>query len=162
MITIVREMLAKDLMTEEVLTIDADWPLDKVAEFLIENGISGAPVVSENGLLIGVVSMTDLVRHETLPERNSDSGPTPQFYRAELEHEYDVDELGDFRIANADETTARDIMTPIVFRVSETASLKHVAETMIRGQIHRLFVTREGKVVGVISTLDLLKVIRDL
>ena len=46
--------------------------------------------------------------------------------------------------------------------MKEDTPLQKVADTMIRGRIHRLLVTRGDKVTGIIAALDLLKVIRDL
>jgi signal-transduction protein with cAMP-binding, CBS, and nucleotidyltransferase domain len=40
--------------------------------------------------------------------------------------------------------------------------VQQVADMMIKKRIHRVFVTREGKVVGIISTPDILKIIRDM
>jgi CBS domain-containing protein len=37
-----------------------------------------------------------------------------------------------------------------------------VADAMIRGRIHRVFVTRDEKLVGIITTMDMLKIIRDM
>ncbi len=58
--------------------------------------------------------------------------------------------------------TVRDIMTPTIFRVDENATVQQVAGTMIRGRIHRVFVTQEEKGVGIISAADMLRVIRDM
>jgi len=46
--------------------------------------------------------------------------------------------------------------------VSEEDSVQDVAETMIKGRIHRVFVTREGKLKGIVTALDMLQVIRDI
>jgi CBS domain-containing protein len=56
----------------------------------------------------------------------------------------------------------RDIMTPMIFRVSEDTSIQEVAETMLKGGIHRVFVTRGKKLIGIVTALDMLKVIRDI
>ena len=56
----------------------------------------------------------------------------------------------------------RDIMTPMLFKVDEDTSLKEVADMMIGGRVHRLFVTHKQKVVGIVTTMDMLKVIRDM
>jgi predicted transcriptional regulator len=56
-------------MTTEVLAVEADWSIERLSEFLIENSISGAPVQSKEGNLIGVVSLTDIVQYDTLPEK---------------------------------------------------------------------------------------------
>ena len=52
---------------------------------------------------------------------------------------------------------AADIMTPTLFTVPETTPLTEVARTMVAGRIHRLLVTRKGRVVGIVTTLDLLR-----
>ena len=57
--------------------------------------------------------------------------------------------------------TVRDIMTPMIFDVSEDTTLPEAADAMIRGHIHRIFVTRHHKVTGIVTALDMLKVIRD-
>ena len=50
---------------------------------------------------------------------------------------------------------------PIVIDVDQEASVQHVAEIMVENRVHRLFVTRAGRIEGVVTTLDMLKVIRD-
>jgi CBS domain-containing protein len=58
--------------------------------------------------------------------------------------------------------TVQDIMTLMIFDVDESVSVQQVADYMIKGHIHRVFVTREKKLTGIITALDLLKVIRDM
>ena len=53
-------------------------------------------------------------------------------------------------------------MTPTVFNVLEDTPVQVIADYMLRGRIHRQFVTRGSQVVGVITAMDLLKVVRDL
>ncbi|MFQ5675045.1 MAG: CBS domain-containing protein [bacterium] len=52
-------------------------------------------------------------------------------------------------------------MTPLIFKVAETEPISSMADTMIGGRIHRLLVTRDDQVVGIVTTLDILKVVRD-
>jgi CBS domain-containing protein len=53
-------------------------------------------------------------------------------------------------------------MTPMIFKVEENTSVQVVAETMLRGRIHRVFVTRGSTLTGIVTTLDMLQVIRNL
>jgi CBS domain-containing protein len=53
----------------------------------------------------------------------------------------------------------RDIMTPAVYSVREDASVEAMARTMVSGRIHRLFVTRQRRIVGIVTSLDLLKLL---
>jgi CBS domain-containing protein len=152
---------AKDIMTSNVLMVGEDWLIDRLAEFLVENSISGAPVVSGSGKLIGVVSLTDIARFNSLPVRDRGSTDLHEYYQPAVELQVAKEEMSGFRIEGEPLTTVRDIMTPVIFSVPEEASVQQVAETMIKGHIHRLFVTHDDQVVGIISAFDLLRVIRD-
>ncbi|MGH7495293.1 MAG: CBS domain-containing protein [bacterium] len=48
------------------------------------------------------------------------------------------------------------------FTADENTPIQEVADTMLGGRIHRLMVTRNDKIIGIISTMDMLKIIRDL
>ncbi len=157
-----RDLTAKDVMIKEVLEVRAEWSLQRLVEFLVENSISGAPVTTEDGKLVGVVSLTDIIRHDTLLEKGSQSYGTHEYYLHTLESQFAPQEIDSLHFGNEPLMTVRDIMTPTIFRVNENATVQQVADTMIRGRIHRVFVTQEEKVVGIISAADMLKVIRDI
>jgi len=148
---------AKDLMTTDVRTVDADWPIDRVAQFLIDHDISGAPVVQDDQL-VGVISLTDIARHSSTAGEPASDRPA-SFYRSELEASYAEEDLDNLQISEGGETTAEHVMTPQVYDVNEHTSIQQVAQVMHRGGIHRVFVTTEGEVRGVITALDMLKVV---
>ena len=152
---------AAHVMTREVLTVDPDWSVEYLMDFLSDHSISGAPVV--NGALepIGVVSLTDIARNGGLSERS----PAPQVasdYRHDLDRFVDRDTLAGFQAESASGATVRDIMTPMVFAVDEDTPVGDVADVMLTGRIHRVIVRREGKMVGVVTSMDLLPFVRDL
>ena len=153
---------AKDIMTKEVMEVRADWSLQRLAEFFVEKSISGAPVTNENGKLIGVVSSTDIISNDTLPENDPHSYGPHEYYLQNLERRYAQVDISSSTIGGEPLTTVGDIMTPAVFKVSEDTPVQKVADTMIKSRIHRIFVTREEKIVGVISSADMLNVIRDM
>ena len=156
-----KRLTAKDVMNKDVLSVGMDWSIEYLTDFLVENGISGAPVTSEDGKLVGVVSLTDIVRHSSLPGNTSQLNSPYDYYRHGLEHHYATEDIRSLNIGTEALDTVRDIMTPMVFDVTEDMKVKQVADTMIRGRIHRVFVTRKEKLTGVITTVDMLKVIRD-
>jgi CBS domain-containing protein len=55
-------MWAGDVMTTEVATVTPNTPVEEVARLLLERHISGAPVVDDDGRLVGIVSEGDLIR----------------------------------------------------------------------------------------------------
>jgi CBS domain-containing protein len=156
------EMTVKDVMRDEVLAVEAGWSLDQLADFLVDKGISGAAVTGADGQLIGVVSLTDIVRQNRLHEHNSDRGDTHDVYLYELERRMSRDELRELHIQYETPAQVRDIMTPMIFSVSEDTRVQEVAETMLKGRIHRVFVTRDSKLIGIVTALDMLQVIRDI
>jgi CBS domain-containing protein len=54
-------MIAKDVMTRDVITVSPTTTVKKLAMILIKNQISGAPVAAKNGKIIGIVSETDIL-----------------------------------------------------------------------------------------------------
>ncbi|MGH7826053.1 MAG: CBS domain-containing protein [Candidatus Binatia bacterium] len=54
-------MIAKDIMTREVITVSPKTTVKKLAMILIKNQISGVPVAGRNGKIIGIVSEADIV-----------------------------------------------------------------------------------------------------
>lgn len=153
---------AKDIMIREVLEVKAEWSLQRLVEFLVENSISGAPVTTTEGHLVGVVSLTDIIRHDVLLEKSPESTGVHEYYLHTLESQFTPQDINSFHFENEPMVTVQDIMTPTIFRVDEEETVQSVADTMIRGRIHRVFVTQEEKVIGIISAADMLKVIRDM
>lgn len=151
---------ARDLMTDRVLTVQADWSVQELAAFLTEHSISGAPVVSDYGGAIGVVSLTDLARHDSDPSASDDTDDTespPAFYLGDavVHEEANLDAL-----QQQSGTTVRDLMMPTIFTVEEDTPIHEIARRMVQGQLHRLLVVRAGterKVVGLVSAIDVLE-----
>jgi CBS domain-containing protein len=159
---IVREITVSDVMQREVLAAEADWSLEQLADFLVDNGISGAPVTAADDRLVGVVSLTDIVRQNRLQDQSTDREDTHDVYLFELDRRMSRDELREMHILFESSVQVRDIMTPAIISASEDTSVQDVADTMLRGRIHRVFVTRDGRLTGIVTALDMLKVIRDL
>lgn len=151
------DLTAGEVMTRIVYSVDADWPLDRVRDTLVNHGISGAPVL-DKGKLVGVISATDLM---IAGSRDGASGGELSYYREVEEADYwSRRSQGFMHIDKASTTKARDAMTPAVFSVDENAGIDEVAQIMVNGIIHRVLVTSGKNVVGIISALDLVKLLR--
>ncbi len=146
-------MILKDIMQTKVITIPADTPVDEVARILLDKGITGAPV-EEHGKLVGVVSLSDLAAHPR-PQAIVEADRRPTYYR----DDWGGDELDEFKVEQLDPTEVRNIMTPVVFSLEETASVREAAELMLISRIHRLVVTHHGKAVGIVTTTDMMRLI---
>lgn len=153
-------LIAKDLMNTELLTVQDDMTVAELAEFLIDNEISGAPVEDADGRLVGVVSLSDVVRAMTGRDQAVLTHSEPEFYQRGWEEKWNAEDIAGLRVADAEETVG-EIMTPSIFAVDEETPIGKVAARMIDSKIHRLLVTRERKVVGILTTTDLLGLLVD-
>jgi len=147
----------KDVMNPDIMTVADDMTTEELVRFLDEREISGAPVVDSQGHFIGVVSMTDIGRH--LSEPAEFVSTHPDFYR-DMVAEMTLEEFGE-RDVEALAVTVRDVMTPVVHHVAATATVAEAARTMVERHIHRLVVTQDGQPVGMITSMDLLRVVAE-
>jgi CBS domain-containing protein len=149
-------------MNKDVIVAHEDMTVQELANLLTTNMITGVPVVNGEGGLVGVVSETDIVRSSASRGRTAavrvqkESG----YYLRGWEDQIDESELREFHVEEDDGLLVRDIMTPLIFKVAEDASIAEMADTMIGGRIHRLIITNKDIVVGIVTTLDMLKAIR--
>ncbi len=146
-------------MTRNIITVRDDATLSELVATLTEHMITGAPVVDENGKLVGVVSTTDVALHSATRTSNVRRDRPPDFYLRGWEPA--EDEFRTFSIEEDTDQVVRDIMTPVIFSVSENAQFQEMADTMVGGRVHRLIVTDGDRVLGIVTTLDLLRGMRD-
>jgi predicted transcriptional regulator len=148
----------KDLMNPDVMTVADEMTTDELARYLIEREISGAPVVDSQGHLIGVVSMTDIGR--SMAEASDvESSRSSSFYR-DIAADFTLEDLGEGYIEER-AITVRDVMTPVIHQVSVTASVAEAARIMVDQHIHRLLVTQGKQPVGIITSMDVLKMVAE-
>lgn len=147
------------VMNPDVLTVRVDMTVRELAAFLIERQITGAPVVDPEGRLVGAVSVTDVAASEAERPGLAPDRWSPEPVRG-WEDRMNAEDLRPLHI-EGDDLLVRDIMTPTVYTVPEDTPVCEVARTMIAGRIHRLLVTGKGHVVGIVTSLDLLKLLCD-
>lgn len=141
-------MLARDLMSTGLLTFLPDMGLEPAARAMAERGVSGAPVVREDGLLVGVITEGDLIR------RLADAAAPKSGWFASL---FRASEEDAARFARVRGRTVKDVMTMDVASVTEDATAEQIAHVMESRGIRRVPVLRDGVLVGVVSRADLLR-----
>lgn len=142
-------MRVYELMTRDVVAVTPDTPLKEVARLMVDRGISGVPVVDEEGTVLGVVSESDFTLKKRGREYVSTSPLAWIFGDARrLRHERALIEA----------RTARDAMTaPAVTIEGKVASVREAAVVMAEHKINRLPVTESGRLVGIITRGDILR-----
>ena len=150
-----------EIMSRDVIAVRDDMTLQEVATFLTENQISGAPVEDAEGRLVGVVSLSDVARatsEQSLlePERpRAERAQVPDYYIRGWERRLTVEEFEAFQVEEPG-LLVSEIMTPRIHSVDEGEPVAEAARMMREAHIHRVLVTRRGKVVGIVTTSDLL------
>lgn len=149
------DLTAEEIMRRNVQTVPASMPLPDLERAFLAAGDSGFPVV-EGELLVGVVSRSDIIRQLDLERQTAEQ--TSDFYRDETGfHEIPLETLAQ-RAGRIGERmaalTVGEVMHRQLFAVPPQQPLRAVAETMVDQNIHRVLVTREGMLQGVISTTD--------
>ncbi len=142
-------MKARDVMTSPAVSVGPDTPFKEIVAILVEKRISAVPVVDEEVRVIGLVSEADLLAKE-------EERPRPRFRLLSLLTS-GPEEVAE-RTSRAEGLVARDLMTPAVVTVDEETDVKEVARTLSKHGIKRVPVTRNGKLVGIVSRSDVLKV----
>lgn len=140
-------MLAKDVMTTNVITVLEDTPIDDIVRTLLKWRISGVPVVNEKDELVGLVSEGDLIRRSGAEEFDDGSWWLAGLLAAEPQEPAYTKAAGRF---------AKDVMTASVVTVGEDDRLSRIAETLEQHGIKRVPVVKKGKVVGLVSRANLL------
>ncbi len=140
-----------DVMTRNPVCATPGMTIRQLATIFAERKISGAPVVDPKGVLVGVVSRTDLFRRVSLESKESPSG-------------FLFDLLNDKAPAERQPVTEAlftigDFMCETVITAEPTDPVGSVARRMSEARIHRVVVIDEGRrPIGVVTALDLLKV----
>ena len=149
-------MLAKDVMQRQVITAMIDTPVKEIAALMLQHNISGIPVVNDFNTVLGVVSEYDLMRKEIQPNE-------PNIWKVCLWGITSDSKLQDYQdsLRKCMANTAGDIMTSPAITAEETDDLETVGNLMFEKKIKRVFVTRNGKLVGVISRSAFTKLLLD-
>lgn len=144
---------AKDIMTTKVITLKKEMGVKEAAEVLLNNGIGGAPVIDEEGKVIGMVSESDLIMEDVKLH-------FPTFVHL-LSGIIYLESLKSFeeKLKKAVGVKVEDVMSKKVITVSEETSLEDIATLMIEKKISRVPVVKEGKLVGLVSKRDIVKTI---
>ncbi|NCO66511.1 MAG: hypothetical protein COW32_11190 [Candidatus Aquicultor secundus] len=145
---------AKDIMTGGLVTFTKDTPVKEATEVLVKRNIGGAPVVDDEGGLIGIVSESDLIMQDVRFH-------FPTYIQLLDGYIYLPRSLERFEeeFKKAVGAKVGDVMTTEVITTNEDASLEDIATLMVDKGISRVPVMSDGKVVGIITKGDIVKAI---
>jgi predicted transcriptional regulator len=153
----IQDFSVTELMSNNVLCVYEGWTIQRLAEFFLKNNISGAPVIASDHELVGVVSISDIFRFE-----NADDETKSEALRRCYRDSTGIDiasraDLVEWSKTSQTSCTVHQIMAKQVISVAKNSQLSDVASTMIDNDIHRVFITENDKIVGIVSALDILR-----
>ena len=159
MATDIRSLRAEEIMTRMLISATSGQSLAEADALLIEHRIGGVPVV-DDGRLVGVLSRGDIARIQVLMN-SLDGQVTDQLAWP--------DQADGFQHANGSEfhgfqqmigdLKVKDAMHDQPITCARDTPVNEVAEAMIRRHIHRVIVVDDDRPVGIISSLDLVKLL---
>lgn len=142
-------MRVKDVMTKNVIRLSPDNSVRQAAALMLDNHVSGLPVVDDEGHLLGVLSEGDLIRRTEL---------CSTMVASPAELELAPDERAKAFVKRCSWKVG-DAMTTDPVTVDEDASVVRVSRLMQEHGIKRVPVIRNEELVGIVSRADLLKAI---
>ena len=125
-------MLAKDLMRRDVSTVRDDSSVSDLVDLLVREHIHGCPVIDAEGTLVGVVTQQDVFFSGVPSCRKEKSAKT-----------------------GSDEMKVCEVMTSPAVAADEQTEMASLCRMMYRLRIHRVPIVKDGKVTGIISSLDI-------
>jgi CBS domain-containing protein len=146
-------VLARDMMRADVITLSPELPLVEAQRVLVEEEITGAPVVDDGGQVVGVVAASDLLR--AVSEEHDTGMTQASYFRDSLpfsvsDWSRDVEDFQD----RLEELTVADAMSKDIVSVPPGASLREVAATLRNHHVHRVLVVEGTRLLGIISSFD--------
>lgn len=174
----------RDVMTRDTITVAPETTLREAAETFAEHHIAGAPVVTSDQRVVGVVSVSDLMEFlATVP-----GVPTERETSGDWDDGFETsEEIDEAETSNAwfldhaarpagtglrafvendgpewnvlERHTVDEVMNRRILDIAPDADVADAARAMLRSGVHRLLVRRNGRLEGVITTSDLLRVL---
>jgi CBS domain-containing protein len=142
-----------DIMDPEPVTVTPEDTVEAVLRVLRENELPGVPVINSGGRCVGIITEADLVM----------AGEDADLH---LPHYFELfggfvflESLGHFeeRLRKATAALARDLMTEDPVTIEPSVSVQDAARLISRSKHNRLPVAEHGRLVGVVTRVDVLE-----
>lgn len=144
-------LTAGEVMTKDVVAVRKDTTIRELAEIFTTRRISCAPVVDQDGTLVGIVTETDLVEQDKSLHIPTVVSIFDWVIYLESGKKFEKE------LKKMTGQTVGDIYSTEVDTVAPNTPISEVADLMSSKKIHALPVVDGGKVVGIIARIDLIR-----
>jgi len=141
---------AREIMSAPVLTVRPDTPIREIAGLMLRSEVTGLPVVDDEMRVLGIVTEDDLLQREGAPlaPRSVISPRVRPLWLERVLEQYQA----------AEAATAQQLMTAYVETAAEDTPARDLARLMLSRKINRVLILRDGRLVGIVTRADVLKV----
>ena len=149
-------LLVKDIMNTDIISVSPELGLDALEAELAQHAISGAPVM-EDGLVLGVVSRSDIIRQLNIEHTFAES--TFDYYEGPFlvhDSEEEITRTGAMVGYRMEHLTVKDIMSHTIKSVPSDMPIAVAARELLKLKVHRLLVIDDG-LVGILSSSDFVR-----
>lgn len=144
-------LTAKDIMTSDVVTIQKDASIKTLASLFIKHKVNGIPVVNDEGGAIGMVTEGDLIEQN----KNLHIPTVIALFDAVIPLE--GQKTFESEVKRLTASKVEDIYNKKVISVSPDESAQEIGTLMAEKDVHTIPVIDNGKLIGIIGKVDLIK-----
>jgi CBS domain-containing protein len=162
-------LTASDVMVSEVITVRLETSIEEVSELFQIHNIHGAPVVDNEGMLVGIVTEDDVMvggmgfsdeELDTLEDEDGEEAGQEAAAAAAAEPAVEPDVEPAVEGDPVDETRrVEEIMTPRPITAEEHTPVEELCRLMWKLKIHRIPIVNQGRVRGIVSTIDICRLV---
>lgn len=143
--------LAKDIMTTKVITVTADVGIKEAAKIMVDNHIGGAPVVDDQGRLVGLVTESDLISQDVKIHFPSYIHLLDSYIFLSSQRHFEE------TLKRAAAAKVGELMSVEVVSVDPERPVEDIATLMVEKHVGRVPVVQESRIVGIITKGDIVR-----
>lgn len=145
-------MIVSEIMARNVVSVSPEARLEDAVHLMVDHKISGLPVVAKDGQVVGVLTEGDLLRRFEI----GTEGKAPGWFEV-----FFLPGSSAYDYVRTHGRKVEMLMSGDVISVSQKAPLAVAAKAMREHHIKRLPVIEDGRLVGILSRADLMKVLAE-
>ncbi len=142
---------ARDIMTRDIITVTRETSIQELSRIFMEKGVNGLPVVDDDGNVVGVVTQGDLIEQKKQLHIPTVIALFDWVMPLESEKKFEAD------VKRMTAARVEDIYQKGAVTVEADADLTEVATLMAEEDVHTLPVVENGRLVGIIGKLDIIR-----
>lgn len=140
------QFYVKDIMTTDLISVKENTTIRDVIKIFANNDISGVPVLDQDNILVGVLSINDVINNES----------SQAYFIIPFKRDFELELLENSNFLDHPVST---IMSKELYTIEPGDTIAQMAKIMYDKRIHRLIVTEYDKLIGVVTTFDVLKLL---